>query len=274
LSGVFPFLKGGKQGLEYITSRQNKRIQGLKKLIEKTSERKDKNLSVASGVKLFSELSNSKTEIKEIYLTEKCNSLLGETLVPYKDKITVISEDIANYVSDQKTPEGIFCVFTRPVLKTIPNGKRFILLDGLQDIGNIGTIIRTADAFSIDGVILSHDSADIFSPKGLRASMGSVLRVNISQMAMEDAISSLKEKGVVTFASVLSENEEDSFDNIEFSSPSAVIIGNEGNGISKEVINLADKKLTIPMSGGAESLNAAVAAGIIMYKLGKGYGRD
>ena len=74
---------------------------------------------------------------KEIYLTEKCKSLLGESLAPYSEIITVISEDIANYVSDQKTPEGIFCVFKRPVLKTIPKGKRFILLDGLQDIGNI-----------------------------------------------------------------------------------------------------------------------------------------
>ena len=104
--------------------------------------------------------------------------------------------------------------------------------------------------------------------------MGSVLRVNISQMATKDACLSLKEKGVLIYASVLSENEEDNFEKIEFPEKSAVIIGNEGNGISKEVIELADKKLTIPMSGGAESLNAAVAAGIIMFKLGKGYGRD
>ncbi len=260
--------------MEYITSRQNKRILGLKKLIEKTSERKQKELSVSSGIKLFSELSNSKTDIKEIYLTEKVEKTLGEALAPYFDKITIISEDIANYVSDQKTPEGIFCVFKRPIMKTIPKGKKFILLDGLQDIGNIGTIIRTADAFSIDGVILSEDSADIFSPKGLRASMGSVLRVNISQMNINDCIKLLRENGVSVFASVLSENKEDSLENIEFPEFSAVIIGNEGNGISKEAINLADRKLTIPMSGGAESLNAAVAAGIICFKLGKGYGRN
>ena len=253
--------------MEKIASKQNKRILRLAKLISKTSFRRETGLAVAPGIKLFFELIRENISPAEIYLTDKCLKDLGDALAPFSDRIYVITEDIAAKISDQKTPEGIFCVFERPVNRCNFGSGRYLLLDCLQDIGNVGTILRTADAFSISGVIISPDSVDIFSPKGLRASMGSVLRVNISEMPIEEALLTLNRNGFETFAAVLSEEEMDSLNNICFPENCAVVIGNEGNGVSKEAISLCKRKLTIEMSGGAESLNASVAAGIIMYSL-------
>lgn len=253
--------------VERITAKQNKRILRLHKLLSKTGFRREEGLSAAPGIKLFRELTAEKTELSEIYVTDRCLPAVKEELRGYEDKVFIITDEIAAKLSDQKTPEGIFCIFQRPVTgKEIKRG-RYLILDGLQDIGNVGTIIRTADAFSLDGVILSPDSCDIFSPKGLRTSMGSVLRVNISEIPVRDALEKMNRLGIETYAAVLSADPSDNLADISFPKDCAVVIGNEGNGISKEVQSLCARRLTIPMSGSAESLNASVAAGIIMYSM-------
>ncbi|MBQ5321742.1 MAG: RNA methyltransferase [Oscillospiraceae bacterium] len=257
--------------LTRITSGGNKRISELKKLIGKAAFRRETGLSVAEGIKLSLELFREKAEVKELYLTPKYLKTLPEDYLSSVGEIIEITEEIAEKVSDQKTPEGIFAVFKTKVLKSAEFGSgKYIILDRIQDIGNAGTIIRSADAFSINGVIVSPDSCDVFSPKGLRSSMGSVLRVNIYECNAIEAVKKLKEKGALVFASVLSEEKSDRIENIVFPDFSAVVIGNEGSGVSEEVILSCQNKLTIPMSGKAESLNAAVAAGIIMFHMGKG----
>lgn len=253
-----------------ITSPANKKIAELKKLINKASFRKELKLSVCEGVKLSLELFREKTEVLSLFATKKCLSLLPKEFIDSAGEVIEITEEIADKVSGQKTPEGVFAVFKTRLLKTneFREGK-YVILDRIQDIGNAGTIIRAADAFSIDGVIVSPDSCDVFSPKGLRASMGSVLREDIYECDVVEAIEKLKEKGASVFASVLSEDESDKIDNIKFPPFSAVVIGNEGKGISFEAIECCNRKLTIPMSGRAESLNASLAAGIIIFHMGK-----
>ncbi len=255
--------------MEKIVSKQNKRIARLAKLISKTSFRRETGLAVAPGIKLFFELIRENISPTEIYVTEKCLKDVGGALLPFSDRIFVITEEIASKISDQKTPEGIFCVFERKVSGFDLKDGRYLVLDCLQDIGNVGTILRTADAFSLSGIIISPDSVDIFSPKGLRTSMGSVLRVNISEMETTEALQRFNANGFETFAAVLSEENSDRLENIKFPEKSAVVIGNEGNGVSDEAQSLCKRKLTIRMTGKAESLNASVAAGIIMYSLRK-----
>lgn len=249
-----------------ITAVANKRILELKKLMSKASYRREKGLSVAEGLKLCKELQLQNIKPLEVYVTNKCYEHISPDFLSSADEVILITDEIAERVSDQKTPEGVFVLFSRKIntLPEYPKG-RYIVLDRIQDIGNAGTIIRTADAFSIDGVIISPDSCDVFSPKGLRTSMGSVLRVNIYEENAVLAVSKLKDAGAAVFGTVLSENESDRLGNIQFPEFSAVVIGNEGNGISDEVLSLCSRQLTIPMSGNAESLNAAVAAGIIMF---------
>lgn len=266
----FQLLRGQEMEVIRITSPANKKIAELKKLIEKASMRKELKLSVCEGIKLSLELLRENISILSLFATKKCLSLLPKELIDSAGEVIEITEEIAEKVSQQKTPEGVFAVFKTKLLKTndFSEGK-YIILDRIQDIGNAGTIIRAADAFSIDGVILSPDSCDVFSPKGLRASMGSVLREDIYECETIEAIEKLKEKGASVFASVLSENESDKVDNISFPPFSAVVIGNEGKGISKEAIEACNRLLTIPMSGKAESLNASVAAGIIIFHMGR-----
>lgn len=250
-----------------ITSNQNPKISALKKLISSASYRKETGLYVTEGFKLFSELLREKADIVEVYATP---SAADELSRKYGfSEVILISDSLSAGVSDQKTPEGVFAVCKRPDRTGTPGIGKYLILDRIQDVGNMGTIIRTADAFSLSGVIVSPDSCDVFSPKVLRTSMGSVLRVNIIEYDPLSAVKKINEMGGETYTTVLSADKNDMLGNITFGEFSAVVIGNEGNGVSKEVSSECNRKLTIPMTGKAESLNAAVAGGIIAYEMGK-----
>ena len=178
---------------------------------------------------------------------------------------------LANHVMavlcDAKTPQGVIAVCDIPKSALLPeNASLLVALDGVQDPGNVGTIIRTADAAGFDGILLSPDCADLFSPKVLRSTMGSVFRLGFSfPDSLPDALSALKKNGYSVLSSQL---DGESFFGRKDVSPSFVlIVGNEGNGVSAPVKAVATHRLRLPMRGGAESLNAAVAAGIMMYDL-------
>ena len=175
-----------------------------------------------------------------------------------------LPEHVFAAVCDTKTPQGIAAVLrirSRPL-----SGSRFIALDGLQDPGNVGTILRTADAAGFDGVLLSPDCADVFSPKVLRATMGSIFRVGLAfPRDLPARLAELKSEG---FSVLSSQLDGTPFYDRENVGPKLVlIIGNEGNGVSEAVRRVATHHLRLPMRGGAESLNAAIAAGIMMYDL-------
>ena len=141
----------------------------------------------------------------------------------------------------------------------------FVLLEDIQDPGNLGTILRTGEGAGIDGVIMTKDTVDIYNPKTIRATMGSIYRVPFLYVeSMETVIGKLKEKGIAVYAAHL--NGENYYDSFDFTKGSAFLIGNEGNGLKKETADLADSYLKIPMEGKVESLNAAIATSLLMYE--------
>ena len=167
-------------------------------------------------------------------------------------------------VCDTKTPQGIAAVVR---MAEVPlTGKRLVAMDGVQDPGNVGTIVRTADAAGFDGVLLSNQCADVFSPKVLRATMGSIFRMGIR---VTDDLPGLLSQMVQEGASVLSSqlDGEPFYRRSPLNERFVLVIGSEGNGVTDEVKAIATHKVKLPMRGGAESLNAAVAAGIMMYEL-------
>ena len=167
-------------------------------------------------------------------------------------------------MADTKTPQGIAAVLSRRVRPL--SGSRLLALDAVQDPGNVGTIIRTADAAGFDGVLLSPDCADLFSPKVLRSTMGSIFRMSFDfPPDLPAALRELKSKGYSVLSSQL--DGDPFFERKDVASSFVLIIGNEGNGVSDSVKAEATHRLRLPMQGGAESLNAAVAAGIMMYDL-------
>ncbi len=182
-----------------------------------------------------------------------------------------ISEDVSKKISDSKTPQGVYCLCAmldkeRRTVK-IDTGGHYMVLYGLQDPGNVGTILRTCEAMGIDGVFLSSDCPDIYSPKVLRSTMGGVFRMSVE--IVEDiakTINTANEKGVAVYAAALDRTAV-SLREADLKKGSMVLIGNEGNGLSENIISLCDKSLFIDMKGNAESLNAAVAASIIAWEM-------
>lgn len=184
----------------------------------------------------------------------------------------MISADIAVCISDTKSPQGLFLT-AKTLDKTSETGKiekggRYLLLDGLQDPGNIGTMLRTCDAFGFSGVILSPDSADLYSPKTIRSAMGSLFRIPAVRMPLPEAIWAMKARGYRVYAAVPDESAVP-VTALSLGANTAVIIGNEGNGISDEVYRAADQKLYIPIEN-AESLNASAAAAVICWEMCRG----
>ena len=182
-----------------------------------------------------------------------------------------ISPSVAEKLAQSVSTQGVFCVFQMldnevTDAKIDCNGK-FLLLSSLQDPGNIGTILRTAAAFGVDGVILSEDCPDLYSPKVLRASMGGVFKVPVR--VTDDlcgCIRKLKDNGIVVYAAALDDGAI-SVRELSLNGGCAVVIGNEGSGLSDELIGQCSQTIMIPMQPGNESLNAAMAAGIILWEM-------
>ena len=180
----------------------------------------------------------------------------------------VISEQIAEKISGTAASQGVFCSCGIPEMDfEIRRDGKYLVLCSLQDPGNVGTIIRTSEAFGIDGLVVTKDCPDFFSPKVLRAGMGSVLRMPVKQAENgTQAVKILQEKGIRTFAAALTEDAED-ITKIPLGPGSCIVIGNEGNGLPQDVINSCDKAVVIPMAGRAQSLNAAAAAAVCIWEM-------
>lgn len=246
--------------MEKLTSLKNPKVQEWRSLKEKKSREVQKSFFV-EGIRMVREALSSSFEIKALIMREDYHP---EFDLPLGVPSYILPDHVFQSVSDTKTPQGIAAVLS---LKTKEaSGPRLLALDGVQDPGNVGTIIRTADAAGFDGVILSTDCADLYSPKVLRSTMGSIFRLGFSfPTSLPDMLNSLKNDGYSVISSQL--DGDPFFDRTDISSPFVLIIGNEGNGISEEVKSVATYRFRLPMRGGAESLNAAVAAGIMMYDL-------
>lgn len=181
--------------------------------------------------------------------------------------VTFVSSHVMSAVCDTKTPQGIAAVLALPVVSDLSTlGQRIVVMDGVQDPGNVGTILRTADAAGFTGALISTACADPYSPKVLRATMGSIFRLPIhTAQSLPQALATLHENGAAIFSSQL--DGEPFFKRQSTFDFYCLIIGSEGSGVSPEVQALATHRVRLPMRGGAESLNAAIAAGIMMYDL-------
>ena len=246
--------------MEQISSLKNPRVAAWRSL-QVRKGRREHDAFLVEGARMVREALASDFEVRALLVREGFDPSFP---LPAGVPAWSLPDHVFASVSDTRTPQGIAAVLSRRVLPL--SGSRFVALDTVQDPGNVGTIIRTADAAGLDGVILSPDCADLFSPKVLRSTMGSVFRLGFSFPAsLPDALEQLKKDGY----SVLSSQLDGSpfYDRKDVSSSFVLVIGNEGNGVSDAVKAAATHHLCLPMRGGAESLNAAVAAGIMMYDL-------
>lgn len=258
--------------MQRITSRENPLVKRYVALMSNKGERERENLLVVEGVRLCLDALKSGLVFREVYVTEKAlqkHSGLNE-LLERTDGGFTISESVAAKMSDTKTPQGVFAVCEKPRSKRPERHKRdarYLLLAGLQDSGNIGTIIRTAEAFGLDGVAMTADCPDLYSSKVLRASMGGVFRLPVWTVGdMLEEIALLKLEGVAVYAAALEVNAE-KLGNMRFEGACAVLLGNEGAGLPVGLADACDCSVIIPMSGRADSLSVAMAAGIFAWEL-------
>ena len=258
-----------------ITSSANSRVKQVIQWQTKAKERKKAGVFLTEGFKMYEEAPLE--SILEVYVAESALASLEkmdakEEKMAVKLKKTgyeVVADSLFKKMADTQTPQGILCVVKQPEyrLEEILKQDRplLLILENLQDPGNLGTIIRTGEGAGVTGVIMTAKTVDIFNPKVIRATMGSVFRVPFLYVEdMEDTLKKLKEKGIRTYAAHLAGREY--YDSFSFTGGTAFLIGNEGNGLEKKTADLTDSYLKIPMEGKVESLNAAIAASLLMYE--------
>lgn len=250
-----------------ITSTENDRIKEIKKLIKSARERRKSRLYVVEGIRMVREIPDSL--IESMYVSENFFERYGGALSQLSMEPIVISDKVFRSFSDTETPQGILALVRMyewtlaDILKADETPMLFIV-ERLQDPGNLGTIIRTAEGAGATGIILSSDSVDVYNPKTVRATMGSIFRVPIfvSENLVFD-MGKVKERGITVYGAHLDGTclyEKSFLEGVAF------LIGNEGNGLSEDVSATADQLIKIPMKGRLESLNAATSVAVIAYE--------
>lgn len=249
----------------YIESKDNTIYKETKKLKERKNRNKQKKYLI-EGFRLVEEALKAKANIETIFyiedIEEKAINIINK--YNYKGKIFKLNKSLFLEICETENPQGLLAVVLMNNTNTVLNGEFYLLCDKVQDPGNLGTIIRTAHASGIDGVILTKGTVDIYNDKTIRSTMGSIFYVPIIQDENLNVIRELKEKGFSIVATSL-EGKNDFFDE-DLTGKVVITVGNEGNGVSKEVYDISDKMVKIPMPGGAESLNVGVATSIILYE--------
>ena len=250
-----------------ITSTANAQVKNLAQLIKKSKARTEQGVYIVEGVKMF--LEAPRKEIVKAYISEELYE--KGTVNSHLEGISyeILKNDVFNHVADTKTPQGILCVLKQKKysLEELAAGETplMLVLENLQDPGNLGTMMRTAEGAGVTGVLLSRGCVDIYNPKTIRSTMGSIYRVPF--LYTDDLLADmdkLHEKGIRTYAAHL--KGKGYYDEESYQGPTAFLIGNEGNGLSDELSDKAKQYIKIPMEGQLESLNAAVAAAILMYE--------
>ena len=244
---------------EKITSRKNPLMQQVRRLISSKKERENTGLFVADGVKLLDEAVKWYDGLDTVILTEDVSVNLPEGV-----RAVAVPEDVMASISPMEAPQGALFICRMPQKNAFIPKPGMLLLDGIQDPGNIGTILRTADALDIP-VTLLEGCADPYNHKTVRASMGAVFRTPVLQTTWQEAAKACKAAGIPVAVTALSDRAED-LRNAKLSNM-AVVIGSEGRGVRQEILDAADGELIIPMNPRCESLNAAIAAAIVMWQM-------
>lgn len=262
-----------------ISSRQNNIVKYVRGLREKRNRDRE-GCFIVEGAKSVYEAVSAGAEIRKILIAERGQKhpLLKEIMTSLSNEAEIVrvTDEVMEFMSETESPQGIIAIVSIPQTHlsglTVNESWSLVVIDGVQDPGNVGTIIRSADAFGVGAVILTKGCADIFNSKTLRSTMGSVFHLPVIQdVSQEDLVKFLKEKSFFIAATTLEERSQ-FLPEVEFIRPLALVFGNEGRGVSPEISSQADVLVKVPMFGSAESLNVAVTSGIVLYEASRRYG--
>ena len=248
-----------------ISSTSNSRIKNIMNLKNSARARRQQDCFLVEGPRMFFEV--PKERLLEIYATEGFEKKYGDRLAGCRYEL--ISDAVCRHLSDTRTPQGVTALVKKqetPLEEILAGDENpcLFLLENLQDPGNMGTILRTSEGAGVSGIIMNRESVDPYNPKVIRSTMGAIFRMPFVIVDdFEDVLCRLKEAGVRTFAAHL---DGEDFYRQDYRGGCAFFIGNEGNGLSEELAARADGRIRIPMKGQVESLNAAVAATVLMYE--------
>ncbi len=258
------------QAIKMITSVHNPKIQSVRKLLAHAKERHVQQAFVLEGVRLAEEALHGEWKARQVLFTETLDQR-GQAVVDgfSADGAAVeqVSETVMKAISDTETPQGLLVVLGQKTLP-LPKMPDFLLvLDALRDPGNLGTVLRTAAAAGAQGVLLAPGCVDAWSPKVLRAGMGAHFRLPIHSLSWQDIRQALKQASGKMQAYLADSAAGISYTQADFRIPLALIVGGEAAGAGSEARSLADEKVHIPMPGGSESLNAAIAASLLLFEV-------
>ena len=247
--------------MHWIQSTKNEKVKRWKKLLTKKGRERSGQFLV-EGEHLVEEAHQAGV-ISELIVSKRYRGKLEQIASQYDTY--EISREVEKVISDTETPQGIFAVCRQFSVQKEANGKRFLLIDAVQDPGNIGTMIRTADAAGIDLVILGEGCADLYNPKVLRAAQGSHFHIPVQTGNLIEWIERFHQKQIPVYGTAF--NGAVPMKDVQTGGPFALIVGNEGKGVDQKLLSRTTKNLYIPIYGKCESLNVAVATGILMYYL-------
>ncbi len=256
-----------------ITSRENRVIKEYRRLTGNAAYRRESGRFVIEGARLCADAIRSHVAVDTALVTDRARTQYGAAVQAVEaaaERVFTIPDSLADYLGDTDTPQGVFCICRIPKTDGTPDARgRYAVLERIQDPGNLGTMIRTAEAFGLDGILLSDGCCDAYSPKVLRGSMGGAFRLPLYAVGtLAEALPRLREQGFRSFACVVEGGK--AVQQTAFPVGSLCVIGNEGNGLLPETVAVCDESITIPMAGRAESLNASMAAGIVFWEMVRG----
>lgn len=263
-----------------ISSTTNKQVKFVNALVKKAKTRREEDLFVAEGLRMCSEI--PKDRIHTLYLSESFSKTKeGKALREGVKHIELVTDEVFKNLSDTQTPQGILALVKQYhyTLEEVAGGSRksaqaeelqekpalLMVLETIQDPGNLGTILRAGEGAGVTGIVMDANTADIYNPKVIRSTMGSVLRMPFVYVEnLHETLEELKKKKIRLFAAHL--QGKHAYDQEDYTGPAAFLIGNEGNGLTEKTAAMADTYIRIPMEGRVESLNAAVAASVLMFE--------
>lgn len=254
-----------------ITSVSNAKIKNVIQLLAGSRTRKEQKAYVTEGFKLFYEAPQEM--IRQVFVSESCYAKLADKEKLSRISCEVVSDTVYKKMSDTQTPQGILCVMQKreDTLQSLLESfrektVRLLVLEGIQDPGNLGTMLRTGEGAGIDFILADEKTVDVYNPKVVRSTMGSIFRIPVVYVQdLKAALVLLKDEKITLYAAHL--NGKRDYWEENYKERTAVLIGNEGSGLSEEISGLADVLVKIPMCGKIESLNAAVAASLLMYEI-------
>lgn len=248
-----------------ITSTSNTQIKNVINLIKKSKDRKAQGLFVVEGKRMFEE--TPKDRIANLYVSESFERDNRTSLKGYSYE--TVTDEVFSHMSDTKTPQGVMALVRMKEYSVSDmltcDSPLIMILENIQDPGNLGTIIRTAEGAGADGIIMTSGTVDIYNPKVIRSTMGAMYRMKFAYVDnLKETVGLLKSRNITSYAAHLDGAVD--YVTCDYRTGTAFFIGNEGNGLTDEATALADRKIIIPMKGKLESLNAAVSGAILMYE--------